>query len=70
MERTQQDKTQTVNTGGAFPSLDGVFPTLYRENLATAKISANLNAAQYVTLRYGRNTNRFPFQREPDNDRK
>jgi len=65
MERTQQDTTQTVNTKGLFPALDGVYPTLYRENLGSAKISANVNAAQYVTLRYGRNTNRFPFNPGP-----
>src|SRR5688572_7677350 len=65
MERTQQDTTQTVNTQGLYPALDGVYPTLYRENLSTAKLSANINAAQYVTLRYGRNTNRFPFGASP-----
>ncbi len=42
-----------------------MYPTLYRENLGTAKISANLNAAQYLTVRYGRNTNRFPFNVSP-----
>ena len=32
IERTQQDTTQTVNTLGLFPALDGVYPTLYRDN--------------------------------------
>ena len=50
---------------GTLPALDGVYPTLYRENLGTAKVSANLNAAQYLTVRYGRNTNRFPFNASP-----
>jgi hypothetical protein len=56
-ERTQQDKTQAVNTNGLFPELDGVFPTPSRENLFTAKASASLTPTQYLSVRYGRNTN-------------
>src|SRR4051794_15754890 len=41
VERTQQDTTQSVNTQGLFPSLDGVNPTPYRENLFTGKASTN-----------------------------
>jgi hypothetical protein len=46
-----------VNTLGLFPSQDGVFPTPMRENLFTAKASANVTASQYLSVRYGRNTN-------------
>jgi outer membrane receptor protein involved in Fe transport len=60
-ERTQQDTTQTVDTLGLFPSQNGVFAVPYRENLITAKMTANLNAAQYLTVRYGRNTNSAPY---------
>ena len=56
-ERTQQDKTQSVNTLGIFPSQDGVFTTPLRENLFTAKGSANITPSQYLSVRYGRNTN-------------
>jgi outer membrane receptor protein involved in Fe transport len=56
-ERTQQDTTQSVNTLGLFPDQDGVFATPMRENLFTAKASANLTATQYLSVRYGRNTN-------------
>ena len=56
-ERTQQDTTQSVSTLGLFPSQDGVFPTPSRENLFTAKGSANLTPTQYLSVRYGRNTN-------------
>ena len=56
-ERTQQDTTQSVNTLGLFPDQDGVFPTPMRENLFTAKASANLTPTQYLSVRYGRNTN-------------
>jgi hypothetical protein len=56
-ERTQQDTTQAVNTLGMFPQLDGVYDTPMRENLFTAKASTNLTASQYLSIRYGRNTN-------------
>src|SRR5439155_25736740 len=60
LERTQQDTTQTVNTQGLFPAQDGVYPTRYRDNLGSVKASATINPAQYVAVRYGRNTNSFP----------
>ncbi len=56
-ERTQQDTFATVNTLGLFPSEDGTYPTPYRENLFTVKGSVNLSATQFMTVRYGRNTN-------------
>jgi hypothetical protein len=56
-ERTQQDTTQSVNTQGLFPNLDGVFQTPSRENLFTAKASSNVTPSQYLSVRYGRNTN-------------
>ncbi len=57
VERTQQDKTQAVTTFGLFPSIDGVYGTPYRENLITAKASSNVSSSQYLSVRYGRNTN-------------
>jgi hypothetical protein len=60
-ERTQQDTFQSVTTLGLFPSLDGVYTTPYRENLLTAKATANLNASNYASVRYGRNNNSQPF---------
>ncbi len=56
-ERTQQDTFATVNTLGLFPDKDGTYPTPYRENLFTVKGSVNLSATQFMTVRYGRNTN-------------
>jgi outer membrane receptor protein involved in Fe transport len=56
-ERTQQDTKQAVTTLGLFPALDGVYETPNRENLLTAKASANVTPAQYLAVRYGRNTN-------------
>jgi len=56
-ERTQQDTKQSVTTLGLFPSLDGVYPTPNRETLFTGKASVALNAAQFLSVRYGRNSN-------------
>ena len=61
VERTKQDTTQVVNTKGLFPSKDGVFAVPYIENLFTVKMTANLNAEQYVSVRYGRNNNTNPY---------
>jgi len=57
VERTQQDTKQTVSTLGLFPSMDGTFPTPIRENLFTVKSSVTINPSQFLTVRYGRNTN-------------
>src|SRR5262245_57653520 len=61
VERTQQDTTQIVDTSGLFPDKDGKFAVPYRENLMTAKSTVNLNSAQYLSVRYGRNTNSQPY---------
>ncbi|MCA1649935.1 MAG: TonB-dependent receptor, partial [Acidobacteria bacterium] len=64
-ERTQQDTFQAVDTSGLFPSLDGTYGTPYRENLITGKMTANLNAAHYLSVRYGHNTNSQPYGTDP-----
>ena len=61
VERTQQDTTQVVDTAGLFPDKNGVFAVPYRENLVTAKMTANLNPAQYLSVRYGYNNNSQPY---------
>ena len=61
IERTQQDTTQTVDTSGLFPDKNGKFAVPYRENLVTAKVTANMNAAQYLSVRYGFNNNSQPY---------
>src|SRR3954471_5538593 len=57
VERTQQDTTQAVDTSGLFPDRNGIFAVPYRENLFTGKFTANLNAEQYLAVRYGFNNN-------------
>ena len=56
-ERTQRDTSQAVNTSGLFPDIDGVYTTPQRENLLTAKATMNVTPAQFLSVRYGRNTN-------------
>src|SRR5262249_8771198 len=66
VERTQQDTFQSVTTKGLFPSLDGVYTTPYRENLVTVKETTNVNAAQYLSVRYGYNQNSQPYGVTPN----
>jgi outer membrane receptor protein involved in Fe transport len=56
-ERTQQDTKQAVTTFGLFPDQEGVFDTPNRENLFTAKTTMNVTPEQFLSVRYGRNTN-------------
>jgi len=66
VERTNQDKTQAVNTQGLFPDQDGVFAVPYRETPFTGKVTANLNANQFLSVRYGRDTNSQPYNAAPN----
>ena len=53
-----------MTTFGLYPSQEGVFPTPSRENLFTGKVSANLNPSQFLSVRYGRNTNSQVYNAE------
>jgi outer membrane receptor protein involved in Fe transport len=64
-ERTQQDTFQVVDTLGLFPELDGIYTTPYRENLLTAKATSQMTGTQYLSVRYGRNTNSQPYGADP-----
>jgi outer membrane receptor protein involved in Fe transport len=64
-ERTQQDTFQVVDTLGLFPDQDGVYTTPYRENLLTVKGTAQMTPSQYLSVRYGRNTNSQPYGADP-----
>jgi carboxypeptidase family protein/TonB-dependent receptor-like protein len=59
-ERTQQDTRQVVDTLGLFPAEDGIYDIAYRENLFTAKATATMAAAHFLSLRYARDTNSQP----------
>jgi carboxypeptidase family protein len=60
-ERTQQDTNQQVDTLGLFPDQDGVYKTPVRETLLTVKQTTTINPAQYLSVRFGRNTNSQPY---------
>jgi hypothetical protein len=64
-ERVQQDTTQSVNTNGLFPDKDGVFNVPFRENMAVAKINHQVNSNNYLSVRYGYNTNEQPYGAGP-----
>jgi carboxypeptidase family protein/TonB-dependent receptor-like protein len=64
-ERIQQDTSQAVSTKGLFPDKDGVFPLAYRENMAVAKLTHQLNPSNYLTVRYGFNNNTQPYGTSP-----
>jgi Carboxypeptidase regulatory-like domain/TonB dependent receptor-like, beta-barrel len=64
-ERTQLDTKQAVDTFGLFPSEDGIFTTPVRENLLTIKGTTNIGLSQYLSVRYGRNTNSQPYGAGP-----
>jgi Carboxypeptidase regulatory-like domain/TonB dependent receptor-like, beta-barrel len=64
-ERTAQDTTQAVNTLGLFPEKDGVFGTPYRENLAVGKLTHQVDARNYLSVRYGYNDNSQAYGASP-----
>jgi len=66
VERTQQDTFQSVSTEGLFPDQDGIYATPYRETLLTTKVNYNLNAKNYLSVRYGRNENSQPYGVDPN----
>jgi hypothetical protein len=66
VERSNQDTTQAVNTQGLFPSKDGVFAVPVRETPFTGKMTANLSANQFLSVRYGRATNSQPYNAAPN----
>ncbi|HMF95139.1 MAG TPA: hypothetical protein VKE96_12625, partial [Vicinamibacterales bacterium] len=66
VERTQQDKTQRVNTQGLFPDKDGIFAVPYRETPLSAKVTTNLNASQFLSVRYGHDINSQPYNAAPN----
>ena len=53
-EKTVIDQSYTVNSGGIDPSLDGkAFPIPSHDQLATAKVTWDIDPQNYVQVRYG-----------------
>jgi hypothetical protein len=64
-ERLQQDTQQSVSTGGLFPDKDGVFDLPFRENIAVAKLTHQINPEHYLSVRYGYNDNSQVYGASP-----
>ena len=53
-ERLERPTSYVINTGGIYPEFDGqAVPTPFKDNLFTAKASADINARQFLQVRYG-----------------
>src|SRR3954451_13313814 len=53
-ERLERPTSYLLNTGGIYPEFDGTaVPTPFKDNLLTAKASADINAKQFLQVRYG-----------------
>jgi len=53
-ERLERPTSYVIATGGIYPEFDGkAVPTPFKDNLLTAKVSADVNARQFLQVRYG-----------------
>jgi outer membrane receptor protein involved in Fe transport len=61
-EETKRDTNYIVDSGGIYPELDGqVTPLPFQDQLVTAKATYDINAKQYLQVRYGyqKNTDKY-----------
>jgi outer membrane receptor protein involved in Fe transport len=61
-ERTTRETNYIVDSGGIYPELDGqVTPLPFQDELITAKATYDINAKQYLQVRYGyqKNTDKY-----------
>ncbi|HUJ13620.1 MAG TPA: TonB-dependent receptor [Thermoanaerobaculia bacterium] len=65
-ERTERATNYILDSGGIYPNLDGkVVPTPFKDNLMTAKASADINARQFLQVRYGMQRNADKYGASP-----
>jgi len=65
-ERTERATNYIIDTGGIYPNFDGkVVPTPFKDDLLTAKASADLNAKQFLQVRYGMQRNSDKYGASP-----
>ena len=64
VERTQQDTTQAVNTQGLFPTRTASSRRRTARTCSPARSRRTSAPAQYLSVRYGRNTNSQPYGAE------
>jgi hypothetical protein len=65
-ERTERPTSYIVQTKGIYPDLDGkAVPTPFKDNLLTAKASADLTGTQFLQVRYGYQKNADKYGASP-----
>jgi len=65
-ERTERPTNYIVQTKGIYPDFDGkAIPTPFKDNLLTAKASADINAKQFLQVRYGMQRNSDKYGASP-----
>ncbi len=65
-EKTDRETFYTVDSGGIVPSLDGQsFALPFDDELATAKVTYDLNSKQYLQVRYGYQKNSDKYGANP-----
>ena len=65
-ERTERATNYIIDTGGIYPDFDGrAIPTPFKDDLLTAKASADLNARQFLQVRYGMQDNSDKYGASP-----
>jgi hypothetical protein len=65
-EKTDRKTNYTVNSGGLLPQFDGnSFPTPFKDELATAKMTWDISAKQYLQVRYGYQKNSDKYGASP-----
>jgi outer membrane receptor protein involved in Fe transport len=68
VERNRQQKSQTVNTGGIYPQLEGAFPAPFRDLLMVGKLDQRFGTAHFLSFRasFQRNTSREGLRIDPN----
>ena len=65
-ERTKRDTSYIIDTSGIYPSFDGqAVATPFQDDLLTAKASADINAKQFLQVRYGYQKNSDKYGASP-----
>jgi hypothetical protein len=65
-ERTERPTSYIINTGGIYPNFDGKpVATPFKDDLLTAKASADINARQFLQVRYGMQRNSDKYGASP-----
>ncbi|HRC84213.1 MAG TPA: TonB-dependent receptor, partial [Thermoanaerobaculia bacterium] len=65
-EKLDRDTNYTINTDGAFPQADGKSVTIpFTDELATGKVSWDINAKQFLSARFGYQKNSDKYGASP-----